>query len=239
MAMRSEMGLDRFTRASDPTEEATLALVTERRKRLRRVSSEAASIAERCQQTYELLTQVREPSVAEKKALEKRIPGVVFLSLPSRALPQVIIEDPDYFWDGELNYVSARPQFRDFIIPAMEVAINPTPLALPDSFGKSRPEQILMIDDYSKEQIETEFPNAKAIMLPAVGYVLADKIYKKRTGEVLFRNFFVRALDNTREVDAADVGRYRPNDPFRVRDWSVVGGDKHVGAVPAVVFLRK
>ncbi len=189
------------------------------------------------QQTYELLKKVRHPSDAEKEASEKK--GLVFLPLASKALPQVVEKDPDCFWSDDSDYVNSRKELRDFVIPEMVVALNPNQLALPDSFNKSRATQLEMIDTYSKDEIEKEFPDAKAVMLPAVGYAQADIVYKQIAGKVLFRDFFARALDDTSRVNAAFVGRNYPDGKLSVAGWYAGFGIDDIGAVPAVVFIQK
>jgi len=187
--------------------------------------------------TYDLLTKIRKPSDAEKKALEKIIKGIVFLPLASKTLPQAIEEDRAYFWTGNLDYSKSREESIRYLLPQIEVALNPAQLALPDSFYKSLSAQLKMIDKYSKEQIERELPDAKAIMLPAVGYAQADKVYRNKTGEVLFRDLFARALDYTSKARAAFVGRYRPENQLSVRGWVADRGGIRVMAVPAIVFI--
>ncbi len=190
------------------------------------------------QQTYELLKQVREPSPEEKRDLKEM--GFVFLTALPKSFAQVVSEDQDYFWEGELKYAIARAELRDYVPPAITVALNPTRLAIPGSFNKSKDKQLGMIAKYSRDEIEAKFPDAKAVMLPATTYAQADMAYSKvNNGQVLFRDFFARALDNTSEVCSAYVGQYHPGSRFFVYDWDAAHGDDYVGAVPAVVFLRK
>lgn len=189
------------------------------------------------QQTYDLLTLIREPSTKEREALEKK--GFVFLPVEAKSYAQVVAEDPDYFWPNELQYANQRAGLRDFTPPVMEIALNPTQLALPGSFNKSRERQLAMIEKYSKGQIELEFQDARAIMLPVTAYAQADRVYKQRTDEVLFRTYFARGLDNISEVNAAFAGRLDPDDQFHVYDWYAAHGHDYVGPVPAVVFLKK
>ena len=190
------------------------------------------------QQTYDLLSLVREPSASEKEALKAR--GIKFLPVTSSSYAQVVAEDPAHFWDNELEYANDRPELRDFALPvAVEVGLRrPSELALSGSFSKSRETQLKMIDEYSQE-LQVQFPDARAIMLPSTGYAQVDRAYKVETGEVLFRNYFARALDNLSGGDAAGAGRDDPSDRFVVRGWSAGDGDGPVWAVPAVVFLRK
>ncbi len=188
------------------------------------------------QQTYDLLRLVREPSAEEREALAKK--RIVFLPIETKSYVQVVTEDPAYFWDGELEYAS-RPALRDYVLPvATEVGLKPTELALPGSFDRSQANQLKMIEGYS-QVLQAEFPAARAIMLPVTGYTQADKAYKERTGELLFRNYFARALDMLSGVNAAYAGRYGSSWRFFVNDWDAGRGLAHVGAVPAVVFLRK
>ncbi|KKR80825.1 MAG: hypothetical protein UU73_C0002G0190 [Candidatus Daviesbacteria bacterium GW2011_GWA1_41_61] len=198
---------------------------------------EAASKIDLRQQTYDLLTLVRKPSEQEREVLKRR--GIVFLPLETKSYAQVVSEDPDYFWsgEGELDYANIRPELRDYALPvAVEVGFNPTQLALPDSFRKSRPVQLQMIEGYS-QQLQAEFPDARVVMLPSTGYAQGDRAYKVATGEVLFRNYFARALDNLSEVDAAYAGRLDPSRRFFVHTWFADDGLDFVGAVPAVVFV--
>ena len=215
--------------------DAPLSQLTERERIL--------AIPDLRERTYELLSLVREPSKEEREVLEKKM-NLVILSLEAKPLSKVVAADPNYFWDGELDYVNGKSELRDFTPPALVVAINPDPkhIALHDSFIQSRPTQLVMIEEYSQRVIEKEFPDAKAIMLPATGYAQADWIYNHRPetkSKILFRNFYARALDNTSGVYAADVGRYRPDYRLHVRGWNVDDGLGNVGGVPAVVFLRK
>lgn len=201
------------------------------------VKPEATPKIDLRQQTYDLLPLVREPSTEEKAALEQR--GLVFLPVQAKSYVQVVAEDPDYFWPNELQYAKERAELRDFTPPVMEVALNVTQLALPDSFNKSRAVQLMMIERYSQEKIEKDFPGAKAIMLPVTAYAQADRAYKQRTREVLFRTYFARGLDNISEVNAASAGRDAPDYQFDVRYWNADLGLDPVGAIPAVVFIRK
>jgi hypothetical protein len=187
-------------------------------------------------QTYELLSQVREPSSEEKEALQKI--GIKFFHVASKSYAQVVAENPAYFWDKELEYANARPELKDYALPmAVEVGLRrPSELALLGSFGKSRETQLEMINAYSQE-LQLQFPNIRAIMLPSTGYAQADEAYKAETGEVLFRNYFARALDNLSGVDSAHAGRDDPSYRFFVGGWDRGSGLGSVGAVPAVVFV--
>lgn len=189
-------------------------------------------------QTYELLRLVREPSVDEKEALKGR--GIKFLHVASRSYAQVVAEDPEYFWDKELEYANARPELRDYALPvAVEVGLrHPSELALPGSFDKSRKTQLQMIEEYS-QKLQLQFPNIRAIMLPSTGYAQADRAYQAETGEVLFRNYFARALDNLSGGFAVLAGRNGRSRRFHVVGWDADRGIGNIGAVPAVVFLRK
>lgn len=187
-------------------------------------------------QTYDLLHLVREPSAEEKEALRGR--GIVFLPLRRLSYAQVVAEDPSHFWDKELDYANGRPALRDYTLPVeVSAGFNPTSLVLPNSFNRFRQVQLEVIGAYS-QSLQTEFPDARAIMLPSTGYAQADRAYKLETGEVLFRNYFARALDNLSEVHAAYAGRSDPSRQFHVVDWHAGKGHDCVGAVPAVVFIR-
>lgn len=200
-------------------------------------AQEVAPIKDLRQQTYELLALVREPTEEEKEALEKR--GIVFLTTETKSLSRVVLHDPDYFWSGEQEYVDSKKELREYVPPvAMEVGLNPENPAIPGSFNKSKKVQLEMIERGSLE-LQKEFSDARLVMLPSTIYAQADKAYKGKTGEVFFRNIFARALDQTSGVRSAGVGRFVPGSRLRVDEWSAGDGYGRVGAVPAVVFLRK
>lgn len=202
-----------------------------------RAQSETASKVHLRQQTYDLLTLVREPSAEEREFLKVER-GLTFLPLRVKSYAQVVAEDEDYFWPNELAYANEKPALRDYVLPvAGEFGFrSPSGLALPNSFRRSRLDQLEMIEEYS-QLLQADVHNARAIMLPSTGYAQADRAYKARTGEVLFRNYFARALDNFSEVFAADAGRNAPSRQFSVGVWSADFGYDNVGGVPAVVLI--
>lgn len=164
--------------------------------------------------------------------------GIKFLSLTSKSYAQVVTDDPTYFCDRELKYASAQPDLYHALPVAVVVGLRgPSELALPGSFSKSRETQLEMIEKYSQE-LQAQFPDCRAIMLPLTGYAQADiASYKAATGEVLFSNCFARALDNLSGVNAAFAGRNDPSDRFSVHEWGADFGGDRVRAVPAVVFI--
>ena len=190
------------------------------------------------QQTYGLLSLVREPSSDEKDALKER--GIKFLPVTSISYAQVVAADTAYFRDRQLEYANARPELRGYVLPvAVEIGLRHSPeLALSSSFGKPQETQLRMIDEYSQE-LQKQFPDVRAIMLPSTGYAQVDRAYKAETGEVLFRVYYARALDNFSGGYAVHVGRYDPSHPLSVNEWLADDGHHNVVAVPAVVFLRK
>lgn len=187
------------------------------------------------QQTYDLLSSVRGPSPAERQDLEGE--GFVFLTVEAKSVGQVVAQKPDYFWEDQLEYLKTRGALESFVPPRrMEVAVHPERLVLPGSF-RPRSALLAMIEDYSNTKIEPHFPGAKAIMLPATGNIQADGEYRRKTGEVLFGNYFAWALDNTAGSLAALVGRFAHNHRLHVLGWPA--GDDNGAAVPAVVFLQQ
>lgn len=200
-----------------------------------KASQESTPKVDLRQQTYELLSLVREPTEEEKEALGKR--GIVFLPAQTKSLPQVVSEDQDYFWSGELEYVNRRTELRDYVSPVpLQVGLNFENPAIPGSFNKSKRIQLEMIEEQSQE-LQKEFPDARLVMLPSTIYSQADKAYKEKTGRVFFTNFFARALDQTSEVYSADVGRGRPTHRLNVLECFAEFGHGRIGAVPAVVFV--
>jgi len=189
------------------------------------------------QQAYETLSHLRQPTKQEKTAMEKR--GFVFFPMERKSYAQDVAADPNYFLDGELDYANARPALQDFVPPvAAQIGLNPTHPALPEGFNKPRQRQLEMIETES-QKLQQEFPDARLIMLPVTTYAQADYAYKEMTGKPLLPNFFARGIDTISGVRAAGVGRGGPAEPFRVDGWNADVGGPDVGAVPAVVFVRK
>lgn len=89
-------------------------------------------------QTLEFLSTntFREPTAQEKKILAPR--GYdIFLSAEAKTLYAVVDENKDHFWSGELDYVNARPNLRDYTPPVLTVALRSKELFLKNSFSKS------------------------------------------------------------------------------------------------------
>jgi len=188
------------------------------------------------QQTYEMLSLIRKPSVEETEALKDR--GIVFLPADTKTYAQVVASNPAHFWKDELEYANGKPALRDFALPvSTEIGLNPARLAIPGSFGKSMKDQLEMIEAGSQE-LQQELPDARLVMLPVTAYAQADHAYKETTGEVLFKYYFARCLDMLSGVIAAGAGRDDPSGQFSVGGWLADDGTGYVGAVPAVVFVR-
>ena len=185
--------------------------------------------------TYDLLPRLRESSDAEKLALMRR--GLISLPVLPKTLLQVIDEDPEYFLEGVVGYVGSRPQLRDFVPPAVSIAVNPLDLGLRGSSPRSQASQLAMINEYSIAEIEPIFPGARAIMLPTSAYVQLDIAYRQQTGRPLLRDCFARALDQTSGSDVAYVGRSRSGDRLSVGGLLAVGENAYVRAVSGVVFV--
>lgn len=189
------------------------------------------------QRMYDLLPYLVKPTDAEKEALRSKR-GLVFLPMAAQSYAQVVAGDEKHFWDKELDYANSRAALRGFVPPVgVEVGLIEGGLALPNSFGKPRAAALKMIDDYSQELL-TEFPDFRAIALPATGYASADRAYSERNpGQVLFKNYLAWCLDNLSGVGAAYAGRGGPDDRFFVSGWDADVGYDEVGAVPAVVKI--
>lgn len=186
------------------------------------------------QETFDLLGTLRGPSPQERKALGEQ--GFIFFTVYAKPLGQILAEEREYF-----KHVHPSKGLRFYTPPQdFKVAIKPREpreLRLPRSNISSRAGQLRMIAEYSRKQIETEVPGAKAIMLPATGYAQLDIAFQKQhDGEKLFKDFRAQALDTTVGSIVASVGRGRPDDPLSVESgWNPF----RVWAVPAVVFPRK
>ncbi len=197
---------------------------------------EQAPVVDLIQQTYEILTQLREPTPEEKATLEVR--GQVFLPLKSKTYAQVVAEDPDHFWKDELNYANGKPALRDYALPqAAEVGLNPSELAAPGSFSKSKEVQLEMAQACSLE-LQKEFSDARVVMLPVTGYAQWDHAYKEKNGDVAFKSYFARGLDQLSVALSAHAGRGGPSGQFGVNGWFARGGGPNIALVPAVVFVK-
>lgn len=186
------------------------------------------------QVTFDLLANTREPYAKERQLIEKR--DGVFLPVEAKSLAQVYTENTEYF-----GYVNPSEVLRNYTPPlAFEVAVFPSKLKIPRSNNSTQAKQLRLTEYYSKEQIEPEFPEAKAIMLPATGLVQIDIGYQKRNnGKVLLPDFWARALDTAVGSIVASVGRSCPDLGLSVGYWGAGSGNHDVWALPAVVFLRK
>ncbi len=189
-------------------------------------------------QTYELLSNhtFREPTAQEKKRLAT-MGYDIFLSTEAKPLSVVVTENMGHFWSGELDYVNARPNLRDYTPPALTIALRSGKLFLLDSFDRSQSVQLEMLEAES-QNVQGQLANARIIMLPASTEAQLDLAYLKETGRVLFRDRFARALDEISGFFVADVGRDGPAYQLSVRDWFADDGHGHIGALSAVVFIN-
>lgn len=191
------------------------------------------------ERTYELLTIVREPLPEERKGLEAK--GFVFLSVEAKTLAQVVSERPSHFWNGELDYINGRsyPDLREYTPLAMSVAYNPDQLFVPDSCSNSQERQLRTTEKYSREEIETQFPDAKALVLPATVSAQADIAYFDRTGKALLGNRCAGALDKSVGSFVVLVSRNLPGRQLDVFDWYAGYSRGGVGVPLALVFLNR
>lgn len=191
------------------------------------------------QETLDLLSQhtFREPTVEERRILGSMGYDTV-LSTDAKPLSVVVAENPKYFWENELDYVNARPALRDYTPRSLAVALRPRGLFLLDSFDKSQAVQLQMHERESGV-LQRQLPHARNIMLPASTYAQLDLAYFKQKGEVLFRDRYARALDETSGVFVAFVGRIHPGFRLGVFGWGRVYGYGFVGALSAVVFINE
>ena len=74
------------------------------------IKTEAARRIDIRQRAYYLLSQVREPSDEEEKALE--MIGIKFFPIARISYAQVVADNPEHFWDKELEYATARPELK-------------------------------------------------------------------------------------------------------------------------------
>lgn len=189
------------------------------------------------QRTYELLAMAREPSSEERRVLAGK--GFIFLRIEAKTLRQVVSEHSNHFCPKQLDYINALPgsDLCEYTPKAMEVALNPNQLYIPNSFNGTQAMQMEMIKKHSTN-LEKELPSARVLMLPAAVQAQADIVYFKKTGKPLFADHFVRSLDQTSGSLVANVGRYRPKEELWVNAQTADDGDGRVGALFAVVLIK-
>ena len=186
------------------------------------------------QETFDLLSSLREPTDQERKEVGAR--KGILLPVKATSLGQFYSENQPYF-----GWVNESRSLRDYTPPlAFKVAVFPDKRYVSGSNNSSQVRQLQMTEDYSKKKIEPVFSGAKAIMLPATVLAQLDVEFQKRNnGAKLFQDFWVRALDTTVDPNVANVGRAHPDNRLNVNDWNRDVGHLHVWAFPAVVFVRK
>lgn len=191
------------------------------------------------QETLDLLAgnTFREPTVEEKEKFGT-MGYDIFLPTKAKTLHAVVEENQDYFWSDELDYVNTRPNLRDYVPPTLTVALRSKDLFLSNSFGKSQTIQLERHEAESQD-LQKVLPDARNIMLPASVDAQLDLAYFKETGQVLFRDRFVRALDETSDVSVAHVGRARPASRLDVPGWRRGRGGGGVGALSAAVMINR
>lgn len=130
---------------------------------------------------------------------------------------------------------------------ALEVAFNSRRPFLPDGYDKAQPEQLELVEWYSRSEIEPEFPDAKALMLPATVLAQADVAYLAKAGKPLLeaRHHYARALDRGALgptfprpwYDAVYIGR----NTVRSKLGFALGADvnyKNIGVAHGIVFTK-
>lgn len=245
-------GLGRFVKDEDPAKAGLARLLTQFAKTWRALygdiplpgqttpakESQAPKIDLRLQ-TLEFLAAntFREPTPQEKEILAPRDYDI-FLHTEAKTLYAVVDENRDHFWSGELDYINARPNLRDYVPPALTVALRSKELFLKNSFSESQGVQLQM-HEVESQALQKQLPDVRNIMLPASTDAQLDRSFLEKTGKVLFRDRFARALDEISEVSVANVGRDDPADRLSVSGWDRDRGSDDVGVLSAVVFIQK
>lgn len=139
--------------------------------------------------------------------------------------------------------VNASENMRAIVPPQMEVAINPKNLRIKNSNSKSTEDQIRMLKEEEKAlkvKLPQEIRDIISIRMQTAS-VLAqvDAKYQKKTGKVLFTNWFGRTDDQTIPGGVVIVGRFDSASRLDVCVWPRGYGVDFVFAVPVVVLPRK
>lgn len=184
-------------------------------------------------ETFNLLGSLREPTVEEQAAIKEK--GGIILEVEAKSLQQVYDENPGYF-----DYVNSSKPLREYTPPqAFKVAVFPQKLRIPKSNNSSRAEQLEQTGEYSRSEIEPDFPGARAIMLPLTGIAQLDIGFQKENdGKKLLPDFWVGALDEVGS-DVTDVGRVRPGYRLDALTWDRGRRCPSVWALSTVVFTRE
>ena len=155
---------------------------------------------------------VRQPTSSEQEFLESR--QFIFLPVEAKTLNEIVSESSEYFNRGTPNYVKSQPNLMMSKSPATTIALNPTRLFLPGSIPRtsdypiSKERRLTMIEEYSESSIQTELPNAKAIMPLATMLAQADIGFDRRMGRPLLRKECLgQVLDITTNAEDISVGR--------------------------------
>lgn len=190
------------------------------------------------QEAYQLLSnflsKIREPLSVEKRALKKE--GWLFFTLDPKSLKQIREERRrDFghvsdFGDIEMAMVNYAP-------PTITIAVHPSKLAMPESFGQTKKAQLSMVGEQSRK-MQQVFPDARMTLLPTCFYAQLDDLFLRKTGKRLFVQSFTHTLDTTSNSNAVFIGRRAANDRLVVYNWKEITGNL-LGAFSVLVFVGK
>jgi hypothetical protein len=206
-----------------------------------RYHGEGEKLAQKLDQTYEILNAAKDPSEDERLILTRRGLFLELLPIEPVSLNTFVASEPD---DFICNLSDNFPSLGEYVPPKISIAVSPSSIIMPESRGKSLAEQIEMIDEYSKEMIEPTMPTARAVMLPATVLAQADRAYARLfpKEEPLFNRIFANTLDTEgtgRMRAVAVIGRELPEYPLQFKRWdSESGGFSAAWGVVAVGKTR-
>lgn len=142
------------------------------------------------------------------------------------------------------DYINPSEKMRSNVPSQMELAIDPNNFRIEgsnnlptnDQFEKIREREAIL-----KGKLPKDVGDVIGMLRPKHASILAqlDFEHQKRTGKVLFTNWFGRTDDQTVPGIVADVGRGDPTYRLGVGDWVRGHGGGVVFAVSAVVLPRK
>ncbi len=142
------------------------------------------------------------------------------------------------------GYINSSRQMRSNVPPQIELAIDPNNFRIANSNNLPTDVQFEWIkgeETILKGKLPADVRNVISLLRPKHASILAqlDFGHQKRTGKVLFTDWFGRTDDQTVPGYVARVGRSHPTLRLGVGDWSRGSGGGDVFAVSAVVLPRK
>ena len=143
----------------------------------------------------------------------------------------------------DFDHVDSSREMRSNVPPRMKVVIDSKNFRIEYSAMLSPVEQLQEINEqeaFLKEELPKNVRDVISMLRPSSSILAQlDFEHQKRTGRVLFTNWFGCTGDRLSGSGVACVGRNDPTGGLRIGDWNFVNGLDMVYTVSAVVLPRK